>query len=172
MLDYVDTTSDMSPPALEYFDPRPGEMVGSMTMLLIRTSVPKAPPPVLAATSSTSQTLKLDTTGSPEHLALQRLRQFKTFERNWDAEQGEAPDHKTIDAATTLLSLLSAKGDTPKVSLTSEGYPMLLFGNGSARGEIIVTSASTFDYFFDNGEGDCDVAFDGRHVPEAVLKLI
>lgn len=172
MLDSVDTISYMSPPALEYFDPLPGEMVGSITVRRIWRSIPKPPPPVLANKASTSEILHLDTNESPEHLALQRLRTFKTFKRNWDAEQGAAPDHKTIDAATTLLSLLSAKGEAPKVSLTSDGFPMLLFGDGSARGEIIVTSESTFDYFFDNGKGDCDVPFDGRHVPAAVLKLI
>lgn len=174
MLDCVDTVAYMSPPALEYFDPLPGEMVGSVTVRRIVTQAAKSATTAFAAASSTSKVLQVEVADSPELSALQRLRQFKTFEANWDAEHAAAPDHAAIDAATTILSLLSAKGVTPKVSLTSDGHPMFLFGNEAVQGEIVVTSATTLDYFFDSseGDGDCDVAFDGRHIPEAVLQFI
>jgi hypothetical protein len=96
-------------------------------------------------------------TEHPASAGLERLRNFKGWPDNWDAEGAKAPCDSTIDFATKVFGLLSLHR-TPEVTLDVAGNPMLLY-NGAIQGEVIVTSDSTFDYFFES-----DDAPDGENI--------
>ena len=83
---------------------------------------------------------------SPALAGLERLRTFKGWENNWDAEGAKAPEPQVVDFATKVFSLLSVHR-VPTVTLNAEGQPMFVY-TGSHPGEVVVTSVDRFDYFF------------------------
>lgn len=107
----------------------------------------------------------------PPLAGLERLRSFADFPENWNGEGGARPDRATVDAATKVYGLLAAV-KLPQVSLNSLGQPMFLY-DGACRGEIVVTSADTLDYYFDDDDAPCgdDVAFQGQ-LPLDVIRYI
>jgi hypothetical protein len=100
----------------------------------------------------------------PAAAGLERLRTFKNWSDNWDAEGGKAPDPKTIDFATKVFSLLAVHS-VPNITLSADGHPMFLYGE-NVRGEVVVTSDQTIDYFFDDEEAP---EGDGVYLPHGLL---
>lgn len=173
MLDMSATLTMNAPTVVEYFDPEPGEIYSpTVSRWFHRVIRPK--PAEKAEANSKSQVMDFALCDAPEHVALQRLRRFKAFKANWDAEHSAAPNLEAIDSAIVMLSLLSAHGLTPKVALASEGAPMLLFSQGSFKAEIVVKASNLFDYYVDTPEGDGeeDIAFDGRSLPANLLNQL
>ena len=98
-----------------------------------------------------------------------RLRAFRTWNENWDAEGGRAPDPLVVDAATKVYSLL-ALHKLPAVDLTPDGMPQFLY-DGLTRGEVIVTSDTTLDYFFaDGGPADENVSIVAGTLPPDLVE--
>jgi hypothetical protein len=98
-----------------------------------------------------------------------RLRAFRSWKNNWDAEGGCAPDPLVVDAATRVYSLL-AQHNLPTVDLTPEGMPQFLY-DGLTRGEVVVTSDTTLGYFFaDGGPADEDVSIVGGALPPDLVE--
>jgi len=109
---------------------------------------------------------------APELAGLERLRAFKTWSDNWDAEGAKAPDPNLIDVASQVFSLLSVRR-VPQVTLTADGHPMFVYG-APLQGEVVVTDLNKIDYFFaeENAPSDEDVAFDGSSLPLELLHYI
>lgn len=109
---------------------------------------------------------------SPELEGLQRLRSFKGWSDNWDAEGGKAPDPAIIDEASKVYSLLS-RFRVPQVTLTADGLPMFAYGS-PLRGEVVMTGAGKLDYFFaaDGAPADEEVDFDGQSLPVELTQYI
>lgn len=109
---------------------------------------------------------------APELAGLERLRVFKDWSDDWDAEGGKAPASGVVDAASKVFSLLSLH-KVPQVTLTPDGHPMFVYG-APLNGEVIVTSETSFDYFFadDAAPYGEDVPFDGSSLPQDLLSYI
>jgi hypothetical protein len=108
----------------------------------------------------------------PAAAGLERLRTFKGWADNWDAEGGKAPDADTVDFATKVFSLLAVH-NVPNITLGTNGHPMFLY-NGKIKGEVIVTSGQTIDYFFADDEapeGE-DVLLSDGFLPEELVGYI
>lgn len=109
---------------------------------------------------------------SPELVGLERLRSFKGWSDNWDAEGGKAPDPAVIDEASKVYSLLS-RFRVPQVTLTADGLPMFAYGS-PLRGEVVVTGLGKLDYFFaaEGAPADEEVDFDGESLPAELTQYI
>jgi len=110
----------------------------------------------------------------PGHATLDRLRSFKSWPANWDAEGAPKPDADTIDAATNLLALLNAIGVLPAVQLNAEAQPLFTFHSAGIDGEVTVTSPSTLDFYFhgDDPVAGADVEFNGSRLPTGVTERL
>lgn len=107
------------------------------------------------------------TMSSPALAGLERLRAFEGWSANWDAEGSAAPNLAALDAASRVFSLLSIHA-VPQVTLTPEGLPAFLYG-GAINGEVVVTSASTIEYFFaDDDLFEQDVDISDNTLPSAL----
>lgn len=109
---------------------------------------------------------------TPVLAGLDRLRTFRDWQDNWDAEGARAPDVETLNAASKVFSLLAAHS-VPNVTLDSDGQPMLVF-NGTLRGEVVMTSPSTLDYFFmdDDAPYGENATFVGDQLPPELVSYI
>lgn len=138
--------------------------------LLVLYDAPRAPGPVLI--SSTEELFSFSTEQAATLRSMNRLRAYKKWEANWDAEGAPPPDHAAIDAATKLLGLLATERVFPKVFLNSEGYPMLLINQWGLDGELTVEGPDEISYFFkaDESLGD-EVAFDGQTLPAPIVRI-
>ena len=117
--------------------------------------------------STISKDLTFVTLDSPALAGLERLRSFENWQGNWDAEGSAAPDVGALDAASKMFSLLAIYA-TPQVTLTPEGHPAFLY-SGAVNGEVVVTSATTMEYFFaDDDVFEQDVAITGDALPDAL----
>jgi hypothetical protein len=104
---------------------------------------------------------------------LNRLRTFKNWPENWNAEGAKRPVLSAIDDATLFLSLWSSKY-VPEVGLTHDGLPMFSLKTPNALGEIIVNADSSLDYYFEyedgrSPEGDENIPFNKVSLPEQIL---
>lgn len=125
------------------------------TQTVLRYSAP-GPEPRRGVSSVGSEIQTFIILDHPAQDGLQRLRTFKGWQDNWDAEGGLAPDPAVIDSATTVFGLLSLHR-VPDVALSAQGHPMFVYG-APISGEVVVTGVDELDYFFadDNapeGEG-------------------
>lgn len=113
---------------------------------------------------------------SPMVRALNRLRLFKNWGENWDAEGAPEPDKAAIDYASELLGYLKSYPIEPTAMLDSIGKPLLLFEYGGKEGEISVGPNGALDFVFDNPEGDleaeADVEFDASTLPPSLEALL
>lgn len=119
--------------------------------------------------SSTAEIKSFLVIDSPALAGLERLRTFKGWGDNWDAEGAKAPNPDVVDFASKVFGLLSVYR-TPEVGLSSDGYPMFIYGQPYA-GEILVSGPSSFDYFFANDdacEGE-DVSLEDGALPAKLV---
>ena len=83
---------------------------------------------------------------NPALAGLERLRTFKGWQDNWDAEGSKAPNPDVVDSSSRIFSLLAVH-KVPSVTLSAEGHPMFVYG-APLNGEVVVTGIDTIDYFF------------------------
>lgn len=108
----------------------------------------------------------------PLQAALGRLRKFKTWHENWNAEGAPAPDHQLIEAASNLLGLVG-RYQSPKVMLSSDAVPMLLFSDAHFDGEITISAKNEIEFYFSAPmEVGDTVPFDGMSIPPALLGIL
>lgn len=80
--------------------------------------------------------------------ALERIRTFRSWKRNWDGEMAPAPKPKSLDAAAVLLGLLDAAlPSTPKVTLNGIGEPMFILLTPELEFSATVTSSKRVAYY-------------------------
>ena len=106
---------------------------------------------------------------APAHEGLERLRAFRGWSDNWDAEGSKAPHPTALDFASKVFGLLAVHR-SPEVTLTADGHPMFVYG-APVNGEVVVTGPGTIDYFFaDDGapEGE-DVAINEGALPRELV---
>jgi len=108
--------------------------------------------------------------------ALKRLRTFKEWQANWDAEGAPEPDKEAIETASELLGYLKSYPIEPTAMLSAIGKPLLLFRYGAKEGEISVTSEGMIDFVFDTDDGDveaeADVPFNANTLPPTLESLL
>lgn len=110
-------------------------------------------------------------TNHPAQAGLQRLRTFRGWKDNWDAEGSKGPELDVLNFADQVFSLLAIH-NVPEVTLTAEGHPMFVYG-APVKGEVIVTGNKTISYFFlenDAPEGE-DVLI-GSFLPDDLIATI
>lgn len=108
----------------------------------------------------------------PAAAGLERLRKFKGWPDNWDAEGAKAPRDKAVDFATKVFGLLSSHR-IPSVTLDVDGNPMFVY-EGQHRGEIVITGDQTFDYFFhaDDAPEKEDATLSEGYLPSELISYI
>lgn len=143
---------------------------GTQTLFWYSTPTPR----VGAALSSMHQQSRTTfvIVDQPAHQGLERLRTFRGWGENWDAEGGKAPDPTVIDFASQVLGLLSIHR-APEVTLNADGQPMFVYGK-PLNGEITVTAPGTIDYFFadDNAPEGEDVAMIDGSLPQSLISYL
>ena len=93
---------------------------------------------------------------SHAELSLTRLREFRDWSDNWDAEGAVAPRPEMLDAAEKLLGqVIGCTNLGVKVALASSGSPLLFLWAGDTLGELqiledggVLASAMTDDEEF------------------------
>lgn len=83
---------------------------------------------------------------NPVLAGLERLRAFRSWKDNWDAEGSKAPDPAVLETASKIFALLSVHR-VPTVALSADGDPMFIYG-APLHGEVVVTGIDQIDYFF------------------------
>lgn len=108
----------------------------------------------------------------PAHAGLERLRKFRGWTDNWDAEGSKAPDPAALDFASKVFGLLAVHR-LPEVTLAADGRPMFVYGHPLA-GEVVVTGPSTIDYFFadDNSPEGESVTLEAETLPSALVSYL
>ena len=107
--------------------------------------------------------------------ALLRLRQFKSWPENWDAEGGAKPDRINIDRAIALLSQIATKPISFGVGLDADSRPMFSIRDSAYDGHIVVEPNGAVSFFFQRGTeilDDYDLAFDGQSLPGALEQAL
>lgn len=157
-----------------YYQPSKDEPYRNWAGTKTSEFVVKVDLPIKRAVASSSNDVrsKFSTELSATMSALNRLRTFKTWKENWDAEGAPAPDSDSIEAATQVLSLLALENVAPTVTLNSDGKPMLLINQWGLDGEITVTEPGEVEFFFDADEPLGDVVpFTGHALPEVLVNV-
>jgi hypothetical protein len=109
---------------------------------------------------------------------LSRLRSFRTWRQNWDAEGAEPPDPNLLERAIVLLSLLAPTRVRFGVGLDADSRPMFNIRDSIYDGHIVLENDGTLSFFFqrDNQElSGHNIPFDGRSLPvelEQSLELV
>lgn len=110
----------------------------------------------------------------PEEIKLlqDRLAVMSKWGNNWDAEGSEAPRLETFPLAAKLIDALVVSDAVPYLCLTPLGKPMLIFTR--QKGEIIVTSAASIDYYFEGLDDDdtTEITYRGGELPENLRKVL
>lgn len=100
--------------------------------------------------------------------AIERLRSFKSYGENWDAEGAPAPNPEAIDAAVNLVGFLAPFRGRLRVALDALGQPLILLSAGAAEAELTVVDERRIEFSVlgDTDDADVDVIFDGTTLPE------
>lgn len=108
--------------------------------------------------------------------ALERLRTFRTWEGNWDAEGAPAPSVDAVDAASNLIGFLRSFPITPTAMLDADGCPMLLLTYAGGSGEITVKADGTVEFVLDvpgsEVESEVEVPFDNDALPPSLADVM
>lgn len=170
MEQYATLDATYVPPAIILVADEPYGWKNTVTRYILQ-AVEEAPGTHVKGSSSKGEGAFYERSSLPVLTALKRLRAFKGWERNWDAEGAPAPDGDTLEAATKVLGLLAVYA-VPQVGLDSEGRPMLTF-DGDLRGEVTVTTPQTLDYFFEDADlFGYETPFDGLALPGDLIALL
>lgn len=171
MVDYTPIPNSYTPSAyVTYVDEPWRAGRGTQTMVFYKGA---APARMHGATSvGGASDLTFVFIDTPVLAGLDRLRRFQNWKDNWDAEGARAPDPVALDTASKVFSLLSVHA-VPDVTLDVDGNPMLIF-NAPVRGEVVVTSPQSIDYFFVDGRAPYGeaVPFDGEHLPQELAAYV
>lgn len=108
--------------------------------------------------------------------ALQRLRTFRDWRDNWDAEGAPAPDQGALNAASIILGYLRNYPIDPTAMLDADGKPMLILRYPGGEGEINVLSDATLDYVMPipgrDTEYEADVHIDAAALPQQLQDVL
>lgn len=112
----------------------------------------------------------------PSAAALQRLRIFRDWHDNWDAEGAPAPDLRALDAASNLLGFLKSYPVEPIAMLDASGLPMLLLRFLGGEGEITVSGNGAVDFVLDLPDGETqtevELEFDSQGLPAQLHEVL
>lgn len=167
---YLPACDTLTPSIVVPAKDQPWHVVAGTQSLFWR-KVP-APSRVSPLSSHPKQVTTFAILEGPAHAGLERLRAFRGWTDNWDAEGAKAPDPNAIDFASKVFGLL-ALHRTPEVTLNAEGHPMFIYGT-PLNGEVVVTGPGTIDYFFahdDAPEGE-NVALEGVTLPTNLVSFL
>lgn len=148
------------------------ELFSSGTQTIRLVTVIDALPPPRVEISSTGEGFDFSTKIRGALKSLNRLREFRRWGDNWDAEGAPAPEKASIDAATKILGLLALQGIEPAVMLNADGKPMFLIESAGVESEIVFHSSEELGYFVNSSPPvGGEAAFNGKDMPAGILAL-
>ncbi|WP_372706696.1 hypothetical protein [Brevundimonas sp.] len=110
-----------------------------------------------------------DSKPSASAAALQRLRLFRDWRDNWDAEGAPAPDLGALEVASNLLGFLKSYPVEPIAMLHASGLPMFVLNFTGGEGEITVSGDGAVDFVLDLPDGETqaevELEFDNQSLP-------
>lgn len=167
---YIPTSETVKPAFFVPENDQPWRQIsGTQTLMWYPAVKPAEERTLSSSNKAVTHFIVLD---NPSHAGLNRLRTFRDWPDNWDAEGSKAPDNQVLEFATKVFGLLCLYR-VPSVTLSADGLPMFVYG-APIRGEVVVTSTSTIDYFFaDDGapEGD-GVPVDHGALPSELVEYL